>query len=184
MGLIILTGPKHSGKTTVGRTLAKQCAGTFIDLDDLVQTHTGKSPRTLFKEGPGVFRKAEAEALQSLLNTRHKGEGFCIAAAGGGLVDNSAALDLLKKNNAALPPGAITLVYLDVSVETAWERIRAAAKETGELPPFLNTADPQETHRMLHEQRGAAYREIAHIIIKAEGKSPEAIAKEIFAVIL
>ncbi|GHU16336.1 shikimate kinase [Spirochaetia bacterium] len=195
MGLIILTGPKHSGKTTVGRVLAEQCGGTFTDLDELVQTHTGKSPRTLFKEGPEVFRQAEAEALQSLLDTKVDGdtsdqiEGvndkFRIVAAGGGLIDNGAALGLLKKNNTAiLPPGTVTLVYLDVSAETAWERIKASTKKTGELPPFLNTDNPGETHRLLHEQRGAAYRKIAHIIVKAEGKSPEAIAKEIFAVIL
>ncbi|GHV86905.1 shikimate kinase [Spirochaetia bacterium] len=191
MGLIILTGPKHSGKTSAGRALAEQCAathptgaaihtpgaGTFTDLDELVEKRTGKSPRTLFKEVPGVFRAAEAEALQSLLNaevqTGPAGGNFCIVAAGGGLIDNGAALDLLKRFDAAV------LVYLDVSAETAWERIKSAAKKTGELPPFLNTADPQETHRLLHERRAAAYREIAHIIIKADGKSPEDLGREI-----
>ena len=182
MGLIILNGPKHSGKTTAGRALAEQCAGAFIDLDELVEKRTGKSPRTLFKEGPEVFQKAEAEALQSLLDSeaqagRAKGK-FRVVAAGGGLVDNSKAVDLLKK------PGTAILVYLDVSVETAWERIRTTAEKSGELPPFLNTADPQETHRLLHERRAAAYRKAAHIIIQADGKSPEVIGEELFAVIL
>jgi shikimate kinase len=177
MGLIILTGPKHSGKTTAGRALADRCAGAFTDLDELVQARTGKSPRALFKEGPEVFRRAEAGALQSLLNMRHEEGGFHIVAAGGGLVDNGAALDLLKKN------GAVTLVYLDVSAETAWDRIRITAKKTGELPPFFNTANPQETHRLLHERRAAAYRKIAHIIIQADGKSPAAIGEELFALI-
>ncbi|GHT63358.1 shikimate kinase [Spirochaetia bacterium] len=178
MGLVILTGPKHSGKTTAGRALAEQCAGTFTDLDELVEARAGKSPRTLFKEGPEVFRMAEAEALQSLLNEGHDGRSFRIVAAGGGLVDNGAALDLLKKSS------AVTLVYLDVSVETAWERISITAEKIGELPPFLNTDNPKETHRLLHERRAAAYREIAHIIIKADGKTPEAIGEELFAVIL
>jgi shikimate kinase len=178
MGLIILTGPKHSGKTTAGRALAEQCAGTFIDLDELVEKRTGKSPRTLFKEGPEVFRRAEAEALQSLLNSeaqagRANGK-FRIVAAGGGLVDNSKAVDLLKK------PGTAILVYLDVSVETAWDRIKASAEKSGELPPFLNTADPQETHRLLHERRAAAYREIAAFTVQAEGKTPEELGREIF----
>jgi shikimate kinase len=177
MGLIILTGPKHSGKTTAGRALADRCAGDFTDLDELVQARTRKSPRALFKEGPEVFRRAEAEALQSLLNMRHEEGSVHIVAAGGGLADNGAALDLLKK------PGTATLVYLDVSVETAWERIRITAEHTGELPPFLNTANPQETHRRLHERRAAAYRKIAHIIIQADGKSPAAIGEELFALI-
>jgi shikimate kinase len=87
-------------------------------------------------------------------------------------------VDLLKK------PGTAILVYLDVSVETAWERIKASADKSGELPPFLNTADPQETHRLFHERRATAYREAAHIIIQADGKSPEVIGEELFAVIL
>ncbi|GHT90927.1 shikimate kinase [Spirochaetia bacterium] len=178
MGLIILTGPKHAGKTTAGRALADRCAGNFTDLDEMVQAHTGKSPRTLFKEGAEVFRMAEAGALRSLLNTKAAGDApgrLHIVAAGGGLVDNGAALDLLKMSD------TVMLVYLDVSVETAWERIRITAEHTGELPPFLNTTDPQETHRLLHERRAAAYRKIAHIIIKADGKDPETIAEELFS---
>ncbi|GHV89742.1 shikimate kinase [Spirochaetia bacterium] len=190
--LIILTGPKHSGKTTAGKALANRCNGTFIDLDELVQERTGKSPRTLFKEGPGVFRKAETEALQSLINARadgdapgqggHEGGSLRIIAAGGGLVDNSPALALLRNSGAAIhTTGTVTLVYLEVSVETAWERIRASAEKTGELPPFLNTDDPQETHRLLHERRATAYREIAGVIVQADGKSPEEIGEELFA---
>jgi shikimate kinase len=172
MGLIILTGPKHSGKTAAGRALVEQCAAVFTDLDELVEERTGKSPRSLFKEGPDVFRKAETEALHSLLTEGLAGENFHVVAAGGGLVDNGAALNILKKS-------AAVLVYLDVSAETAWERIKASAEKAGELPPFLNTADPQETHRMLHERRAAAYREIAHIIIRADGKRPEELGREI-----
>jgi shikimate kinase len=184
MRLIILTGPKHSGKTTAGRALADRCAGIFTDLDELVETLTGKNPRTLFKEGPEVFRRAELEALQNLLDsgdvcaqTGYNRGIFRIAAAGGGLVDNDAALDLLKK------AGATELVYLEVSVATAWARIKASAEKTGELPPFLNTADPVETHRLLHERRAAAYKKIARIIIKADGKTPEAIGEELFTII-
>ncbi|GHV42410.1 shikimate kinase [Spirochaetia bacterium] len=197
--LIILTGPKHSGKTTAGKALANRCGGTFIDLDELVQERAGKSPRTLFKAGPGVFRKVETEALQSLINAKadgdapgqggHEGGSLRIVAAGGGLVDNSPALALLRNSGAAIhttgaaihTTGAVTLVYLEVSVETAWERIRASAEKTGELPPFLNTDDPQETHRLLHERRAVAYREIAGVIVQADGKSPEEIGEELFA---
>jgi shikimate kinase len=74
-------------------------------------------------------------------------------------------------------------VYLEVTADTAWERIRAAAEETGELPPFLNTENPQETHAALHARRGAAYREFASVTISAEGKTSKDIGREIAALI-
>jgi shikimate kinase len=90
-------------------------------------------------------------------------------AAGGGLADNRGALEILKKDPAAL------VVYIEVSAETAWERIRAAADRDGELPPFLDTGEPRETHRLLHERRGRVYRELAALTLRA-GDTPEETA--------
>ncbi|MDR1239435.1 MAG: shikimate kinase [Treponema sp.] len=174
MGIIILTGPKHSGKTSAGRALAALVSGVFTDLDASIQTQTGKSPRTLYREGPGVFRKAEAEALGRLLG-EGAGPGPRIVAAGGGLIDNPEALALLEQAERA---GAACGVYIEISAGTAWERIAAAAGTEG-LPPFLNTGDPQETHQALHERRAAAYRERARFTVAGDGKSPEEIAGEI-----
>jgi shikimate kinase len=175
-GNIMLVGPKHSGKTSVGKALAALCSGVFIDLDAVIAEHSGKSPRALYTEGPAVFRMAEAEALTFLLETQAASgtdalTPTVIIAAGGGIIDNAAALALIETNKTLLP------VYLDVSVETAWERIAGA----GELPPFLKTENPRDTHRTLHRQRAAAYRQFARLIIKAEGKSPRRIARDILA---
>jgi shikimate kinase len=150
----------------------------FIDLDELVEARAGKSPRLLYREGPELFRRAEAEALRSLLEAprrregRHPGGPVTIAAAGGGLADNREALELVKQDRSVL------MVYLEVPVETAWGRIRADADKTGELPPFLTTGNPRETHRRLHERRGAIYRELAALTIKA-GAAPEETAAAI-----
>jgi shikimate kinase len=203
--VIIIVGPKHSGKTCAGKALArlweedgapapeggkaagpedkKPAAAVFVDLDQLVEERNGKSPRLLYREGPEVFRRAEAEALRALLEENHPeqrpagdpeegvagGRGRIIAAAGGGLADNREALEILRKNPQALA------VYIEVPAETAWERIRTAAEKTGELPPFLNTENPRETHRRLHERRGEIYRELAEITITA-GNTPEETA--------
>jgi shikimate kinase len=195
--VIIIVGPKHSGKTSAGKALARlypaACpspeSGTvrggvlspetarFIDLDELVEKRAGKSPRALYREGPEIFRGAEAEALRALLEGESRGDagenspdwGLTIAAAGGGLADNREALEILGKSQSALT------VYIDVPAKTAWERIRAAADKTGELPPFLNTENPRETHRLLHSRRGAIYRELAKITVKA-GNTPEETA--------
>ncbi|MDR0386646.1 MAG: shikimate kinase [Treponema sp.] len=169
MGIILITGPKHSGKTSAGRALAALMKASFTDLDELIEEREGKSPRELYREGAGVFRGAEAAALQSLLPA---GKTCIVLAAGGGLCDNPAALELLKS------PG-ISVVFLDISVETAWNRVRAA----GGLPPFLDTGNPRETHRRLHERRSVTYRSFAQIRIRAEGKSPEQIASEIVSAV-
>jgi shikimate kinase len=73
------------------------------------------------------------------------------------------------------------MVYLEVSADTAWERINEAFLQTGELPPFLNTENPRETHAALHIRRGAAYKEFASLTITAEGKTAEDIGREIAA---
>jgi len=173
MQLIVLLGPKHAGKTSAGKELAVILSGGFADLDGCIAQRTGKSPRALYIEGPEVFKKAEAEALADLLSASPSVSPSAlplVIAAGGGLIDNPDALSLLKENAAAVS------VFLDVSVKTAWERI----KNAGELPPFLKTENPEETHRSLHERRTAAYRQIASLAIKADDKSPREIAQEIF----
>ncbi|MDR1287743.1 MAG: shikimate kinase [Treponema sp.] len=176
MGIILLVGPKHSGKTSAGRALAGVCAGGFADLDEIIEERSGKSPRALYREGSGVFRKAEAEALKALLERGMADGKILAAAAGGGLIDNGEALALLEKQS------GVTVVYLDVSAETAWKRICLSA-ETGGLPPFLDTANPEETHRLLHTGRAAAYRKFAGLIVNAENKSPEDIASGIVKIL-
>jgi shikimate kinase len=139
----------------------------FTDLDELVEQQTGKTPRALYKECPERFRRAEAQALEYLLADIQER----IVAAGGGIVDNETALNLLKKAE------TIRIVYLEVSPETAWNRILAA----GPLPPFLDTPNPRETHERLHQRRGAAYKALAHITIPAEAGDPAALAQHIAA---
>jgi shikimate kinase len=184
---VVLIGPKHAGKTSAGKALASLCGGEFRDLDDCIETRTGKSVRALYREGPGIFRRAEAEALAALLAENAPGTAcppapaLRVIAAGGGLADNEAALSLLRQPG---PYRAPLLVYLDVPAETAWARIGERAAKTGELPPFLNTEDPQETHRRLHERRASLYRKIAAVTIDAGQKDPAALASAIAGEIL
>jgi shikimate kinase len=185
MEIILLVGPKHSGKTSAGRALVRflaeknDPAASFIDLDELVEGQTGKSPRSLYREGPEIFRKAEADALRSLFHRAEEGElkrggAIRIVATGGGLADNGGAMELLK-NSEFKGSGRIFMVYIEVPAETAWERIETAAEKSGELPPFLQTENPRETHRQIHRRRGDIYREIADLSVRA-GATPEETA--------
>jgi len=187
---IILTGPKHSGKTHTGKALARLCSDTcgcscdrsiscvFIDIDETIQQKTGKTPRKLFNEGKEVFQKAEADAAAALFTSTFSdnassccaGQQRRIIAAGGGIIDNQGAMAVLKNSGAKI-------VYLNISANLAWRRIYGRGSK--ELPPFLQTENPQETHRVLHERRSAAYLELADIVIDAESKTPEEIAAEI-----
>jgi shikimate kinase len=148
----------------------------------LVEGQTGKSPRALFKEGPEVFRQAETLALASLIpgaarrsGRRQDGATIRVVAAGGGLVDNAGAVNLLRQ----LAGKGATIVYLEVPADTAWERIRGEAMESGEWPAFLNIENPRETNVALHARRGTAYREMATLTVDGEGRPPRTIAGEI-----
>jgi shikimate kinase len=183
--IILITGPKHSGKTTVGTFLAELLGADFADLDEVTERQTGKSPRSLFKEGPELFRQAEARALASLVPAASRGIAGCgrdgraplVVAAGGGLADNAGALELLRRPEFSGNGAAI--VFLEVSADTAWERIRRAEEESGEWPAFLNVENPRETNTALHERRSAVYRNIATRTVNGEGKTAEAVAREI-----
>jgi shikimate kinase len=164
---IILIGPKHSGKSSTGKALALLGSFDFFDTDELILQRTGKTPRQLYSENPLSFQAAEAETVKYLLETN---SDICVIAAGGGVIDNSEAIETIKKSN-------VLKVYLNISVNNAWNRIINSAN--GELPPFLETENPEKTHRILHERRAAAYSTIADIIIEIEGKTPKEIAAEI-----
>ena len=176
---IILTGPKHSGKTSAGKALALLGLFEFIDIDELILQRTGKTPRELFNCAPEIFKKAEEEAAASLFiaNNTNLGGKRRVIAAGGGIIDNPQAVSIIKKSDAKI-------VFLSISANKAWSRISA----DGELPPFLQTENAclaacemssEEIHRALHEKRAAAYLQIADFIINAEEKTLEEIAAEI-----
>ena len=181
---IFLMGPKHSGKTSAGKALALLYSCDFIDLDDLILHKTGKTPRQLFYEDPGIFKNAETEAISSYITRSgadNNNERLCIIAAGGGITDNPEAAAFFKKRQ----KGAVR-VYLNISAETAWARITDCTDggQTGvELPPFLKTGNPGETHSRLHERRAADCLKYADIVIEAEGKTPQEIAEAIFTAI-
>ncbi|MDR1094831.1 MAG: shikimate kinase [Spirochaetaceae bacterium] len=173
--IIALAGPKHSGKTCAGRAFAALTGAAFFDLDDEIGICSGKSARELYKLGKDVFQTAEWVALKSVLR---KTEGIhrAVIALGGGFSDNRAARALLEEWGGHI-------VFLAVSAETAWKRIEAAQAKSGELPAFLRTADPRQTHREIHERRAAACRNTASFVVEAENKTAAEIAVAIDAAI-
>ena len=166
---LCLIGVKHSGKSTVGLSLASLCGKRFVDLDQVLALQTGRSARELYKLSPLLFQEAEGAALDYALSLP-----CCLGlviATGGGIIDNPYASVKLRCDG-------LFLICLDICARSAWLRI-----SEGGLPPFLQTENPQETHRVMHERRAALYRDAADIVVDVDNKSPNAITDEIIMLI-
>ena len=91
---IVLIGMPSSGKTTIGKMLAKRMQKEFIDLDDKIIEKAGKSIPEIFTEsGEAGFRAIETEVAIELAKTNNK-----IIATGGGTVKHKVNMDYLRQN--------------------------------------------------------------------------------------
>jgi shikimate kinase len=183
MPLLILIGPKHSGKTSVGLALKAKLNAAFVDVDALIEKRNGRSARALYRKSRDAFFQAEAEAIASIKLPAD--DGTLIVATGGGLVDNDAALeaigdltDKISDKTSFIP------IYLEVTAETAWRRIEAAAKRGGGMPAFLDMDKPKSAraaraaHAAIHKRRCTAYRMFAIVTVNGEA-APEEVAAAI-----
>ena len=137
-----------SGKTTVGRALAKKLNKRFIDADHEVEARTGASIALIFEiEGEASFRQREAEVIEDLT-----GFDDIVLATGGGAV--------LDPRNRAFLAARGTVVYLRASVHSILQRTSHDKSR-----PLLQTADPRKRIEELARTRDPLYTEIADIII-------------------
>lgn len=78
---VILTGFMGTGKSTIGRMVAKRLGFKYVDSDDLIETRTGKSIENIFDEdGEKSFREVESEVIKSI------SEDNIVLSTGGGAV--------------------------------------------------------------------------------------------------
>lgn len=94
--LIFLTGFMGSGKSTVGRLLARRLRRRFVDLDREIERREGRSIPELFAEGEASFRAAETRALKAV-------RGPAVVALGGGALLHNAVEGALIKLTCAEP---------------------------------------------------------------------------------
>ena len=147
-GNIVFVGMMGSGKTTVGRLLAKQMGKTFIDSDEEILKRTGVTIQHIFDvEGEVGFRQREAGIVQELLQRNDM-----VLATGGGAILDQQSRKIMKDNG--------TVVYLKSSVHDLWQRTRHDRSR-----PLLQTADPRAKLRELFEQRNPLYTEVADIVM-------------------
>jgi shikimate kinase len=155
--LIILIGLPGSGKSTVGRQLARKLSASFMDSDQLIEQRLGCSIREYFeREGEDAFRDVEEEVLARAVadhGDASQAGGAVVLATGGGAV--------LRPNNRRLLHGAGRVVYLRSAPEDLYRRLRHDRNR-----PLLQVGDPQQRLRDLYNLRDPLYRETAHFQVE------------------
>jgi shikimate kinase len=147
--LLVLVGLPGSGKTTVGRQLARRLHLPFVDSDHAIEHRLGCSVREYFeREGEDRFRDLESEVLADLCQN-HQG----VLSTGGGSVLRPINRERLHKHG--------HVFYLRSSPEEVFRRLR-----NDQNRPLLQVADPQARLRELLEVRDPLYRETAHYVIE------------------
>jgi len=163
---IILVGPMGSGKTTIGRQLAKQLHRDFFDSDHEIENKTGANIPLIFElEGEEGFRKRESAMLDFL--TLKNG---IVLATGGGAVLSAKNREILHERG--------RVIYLSATLEQLWERTRLDKNR-----PLLQTENPQGKIASLLEQRDPLYRELADIIIDTGTGNVKATIKQIITML-
>lgn len=158
---LFLVGMMGSGKTTLGKRLARDCNLVFIDLDREIERRTGVTVGTIFEiEGEAGFRNRESQILAEIC-----GGGEMVVATGGGTV-------LLPLNRARMQ-AAGRIVYLHATANLIHARTR-----NDRARPLLQVVDPLAKIRQLIAQRDPLYREIADVIVES-GRDPGIVASEI-----
>jgi shikimate kinase len=160
---IFLIGPMGSGKSAVGRHLARLLRFTFYDSDADIEAKTGVDIAFIFeKEGEAGFRLRERESLERLTGL----ESIVLATGGGAVIE--------AENGRVLAERGV-VVYLETSLDQQLERTRHARHR-----PLLNDTDPEEKLKELMLRRAALYAEIADFTVSTNGRRVQLVAEEIY----
>jgi shikimate kinase len=166
---IVLIGFRGTGKSTVGRLLAKRLERDFIDSDKYIEDSTGKTIKSIFEDdGEEGFRKIEAGTIAELSKADNK-----VISAGGGTVLKEDNVRNLKDNG--------FLVLLEATPEIIHNRIEQDGKTTQQRPS-LTDKKPLDEIKHLIEQREHAYKNAADYTISTSYVSCEDIVSEIITI--
>ncbi len=159
---VILIGPMGSGKTTVGKQLAKRLRMDFVDSDHMIEERCGVSISTIFDiEGEEGFRKRETKMLKELCERT----GTVLATGGGAIVS--------QENRRLLRKGYV--VYLRTSIET-----QLARTQKNQNRPLLENVDAETKLKQLMEERGTLYEQEADLIVTSGDRVVSKVVDEIY----
>ena len=159
---VFLVGPMGSGKTAVGRQLARDLGVEFMDSDAEIERRTGVDITFIFeKEGEDRFREREKAVIADLAQR----ENVVLATGGGAILD---------ADNRRLLGSRGIVVYLKTSVKQQLERTQYTQKR-----PLLLNDDPATVLARLMEVRGPLYEQLANISVDTGGQRVKTVVEQI-----
>jgi shikimate kinase len=157
----VLVGLPGSGKSTIGRRLAKALDVDMLDTDVAIEAATGRGIADIFAaDGEQEFRRIEEDVVRAAL-ADHRG----VLSLGGGAITSAGVRDALSGH---------TVVFLEISVA---EGVRRTGGNT--VRPLLAGGDRAEKFRALSAQRTPLYRRAATIRVNTNRRNPRAVVRYI-----
>lgn len=159
----VLVGLPGSGKSTIGRRLAKALGVGLLDTDVAIEQRTGRSIADIFAtDGEQEFRRIEEDVVRAAL-ADHDG----VLSLGGGAVTSPGVPAALAGH---------TVVYLEIS---AAEGVRRTGGNT--VRPLLAGPDRAEKYRALMAKRAPLYRRVATMRVDTNRRNPGAVVRHILS---
>ena len=160
---VVLIGLPGSGKSTIGRRLAKTLDLPLLDTDAAIEETTGRTiPEIFATDGEAEFRRIEAEVVCDAL-ANHDG----VLSLGGGAVTTAQVREALAGR---------TVIYLEIS---AAEGVRRTGGAT--VRPLLAGKDRGERFKELMAERIPLYRQVATMRVNTNHRNPGAVVRYIVA---
>lgn len=161
---IILTGYMGSGKTTVGRNIAKLKDYTFVDTDEMIVEQQQRSINEIFAtDGEQAFRDMETALLRQLIDENRE---HMVVSTGGGMP--------LRAENRQLLSELGKVVYLKASPKTIYGRIKSDTTR-----PLLQCEEPMKRIEEMIAKREPLYEEGALLIVQVDELRQSEAASEI-----
>lgn len=161
---IYLVGFSYTGKTTIGRLLAKQLGWLFYDLDEMiVKFHKKSIPEIFNNEGEKKFRLLETNALKRISKDKN-----IVVATGGGAIT--------QKNNREIMQNGFT-VCLEAKPKTILTRSKNSL-ETKRPLLEINQKNSEVKIKTLKKERQFFY-SLSDCTVHTDSLEPEKIANEI-----
>jgi len=159
---IVLIGMRGSGKTTVGKILARKLGRDFIEMDELITQKAGLSiPGIVEKYGWEKFRDIEEEITDKVVE-----RDSIVNATSGGVVTREKNIAKLKKSG--------VVVWLKADIDTLFERIG----EDSERPLLVGKTQREDMEITLNERK-PLYQKAADLVVDTENKTPKEVAEAI-----
>jgi shikimate kinase len=156
MDNLILVGFSCSGKTTLGRNVARRLRLAFVDTDRFIEDMTGRTIPDIFREdGEAAFRALECEAIDQIMSKTNQ-----VVSTGGGAFIDPRNRDRLRNGN--------LVIHLQVRPETVVDRLRNS--RSGRPRPLLDSPDPLGRVIQLMADRKDAY-SAAHVTIGVDNRT-------------